>query len=363
MGHQAGSEQRAPAGSAFALGWAMAQLYGPLPGDRTDPVGHLPAVAELAPEERLDVAFAEVHALARPFGDVHSRLEAARRAWHPADRQPYLRELEALHTALLERLVAAPAELAAYQLGRALSDTCWLPEHSPGDGTVFLAQFDRRHLATLGSWLDEAAGTLPPQAAAVAGRSLQNWQDWADVNSKALTKDWSGACGPVVAALRTQGPVWRALLAGAPGATITPSINAWTRAGESTLRTARTVGRRILFHFWPLAVVIMAATAGLLYLAISDAQGTMKVWTSLVTAAGAVGLSGASFKSAAERVAEGVEQEVWHAATLDARAWEVTWLPTLPQGLVRGYRLYRRGVARPRRRAGLEPAGPQTRPG
>ena len=57
----------------------------------------------------------------------------------------------------------------------------------------------------------------------------------------------------------------------------------------------------------------------------------------------------------------GIELDLRNAATLEARAWGVTWLPTLPQSRVQRYRLASRGVAAPQVKKGLklpEPSAP-----
>jgi hypothetical protein len=119
------------------------------------------------------------------------------------------------------------------------------------------------------------------------------------------------------------------------------------------LRTVKSLTRKILLHFWPLALIILAVTAGLLYLAMTYAHGLAKYCTSLVTLVGAFGVSGASLRAAGQSAARGIEQEVWNSATLDARAWEATWLPTLVPSLRDRYRLFRRGVSPPQIKKGL----------
>jgi len=132
------------------------------------------------------------------------------------------------------------------------------------------------------------------------------------------------------------------------------SEDAWVRAGQSIARSAGLLIKTILRRFWPIVVVIAAATAGLLYLAIANSGGTAKVWTSLVTVTAALGVSGASLRSATLKAASGIEQDIWHTAALDARAWGVTWLPTLPQSPLKRFRLSSRGVAAPKIHTRLE---------
>jgi hypothetical protein len=332
----------------------MAQLYGSLSQwQKHESPDILPAVSDLGRVERIKMAFAQLKRRAEPFGDLGIEVAEKAYATDPNDLKPNLRQV---HYNILETLAGDTAELSAYQLGRALSDTCWLPGAGP-DGTLFLEQFSRHRLATLQSWMTQAGPALPLQSAAVAARSLLNWQDWADVNVDRLRdqNDWNANGPQVTQALLNQGRAWRALLSGPQSAgSNQPSTGAWIRAGESALQTARTLARKVLLHFWPVVVIILAVTGALLYLAINNAHGTAKFWTSLVTVAGAFGVSGATLRAAGQSAAQGVEQEVWNAATLVARAWEVTWLPTLPPRLRDRYVLYRRGVALPQRKKGLE---------
>src|SRR2546423_616496 len=75
-----------PPGAAFALGWAMAQLYGPVPRTQTEPALHLASVNELDASHRLEVAFAEIRALAEPFVDCATATQKAQAAWNEKDK-------------------------------------------------------------------------------------------------------------------------------------------------------------------------------------------------------------------------------------------------------------------------------------
>jgi hypothetical protein len=160
----------------------------------------------------------------------------------------------------------------------------------------------------------------------------------------------------VAAALATQGQAWHALLAGQTDISGQTSVDAWVEAGESILRSTRLLGLRILRRFWPVVVIILAATGVLLYVVSANATGTSAVWASLVTVAGAFGVSGASLRAAAKRAFSGLEQDLTRAAVTDARAWSVTWLPTLPQGFMQRHELRSRGVDVPHVKKGLESA-------
>ncbi len=356
MAVDAAGSQTPPAGSVFSLGWLMAQLYGPLQHRRArDTSAHLPTVAELDADHQMDLAFLELKDLLRPYpGRSSAGIETA---WNSPEHEGFTAAVTALHLELLKQLVRDRQQLNAYQLGRALNDTCWLPNEQAG-ADFFLREFNRHRLATLQTWLAQASGVLPPLSAATVSRSLQNWQDWADINASKIKAGWPTAHRSVVAALRNQAAAWHALLAGNADTSGQTGVDAWVHAGQSILRTARLLMLAAFRRFWPVMVILAAATGGLLYLAIANSSGTAKVWTSLVTVAAALGVSGGTLRAAAKKAASGIEQDIWHTANLDAQAWSATWLPTLPQTRLQQYRLASRGVDTPQARNGLEPPAP-----
>jgi hypothetical protein len=343
----------------FSLGWLMAQLFGPLQRRRgSDTSAHLPTISELDVDSYMEIAFLELEKLLTPLSGLSDADLLA--AWSSADHEGFTPAVKALHLKILHQLVDDPQQLSAYQLGRALSDTCWLPDEEAG-GEFVLREFGRPRLATLQAWLAEAGGALPKQAAATVSRSLQNWQDWTDINASTIKDGWATAHTSVVAALRTQASAWHAVLADETDMSGQTGIDAWVHAGESILRTVRLLMLTIVRRFWPVVLVIAAATGGLLYVVTANSSGTAKVWTSLVTVAAALGVSGAGLRAAALTAVGGIELDIRNAATLEARAWGVTWLPTLPQSRVQRYRLASRGVAAPQVKKGLklpEPSAP-----
>jgi hypothetical protein len=340
--------------AAFALGWQMAQLYGPLPQDRAAaPTDHLPSIAEYDTPARMDLAFDQLQSLLRRtrLGELEDsgHLDSCRTT-DPDRRRDALRHL---HFRILDTLDCADVRHAAsYQLGRALSDVCWFPDtrrrlarnHQRVD--VLFDQFSRTRLATLHGWLGQMS-SLAPQTAPIVSRSLQNWSDWIDANAKVLGGHWHEHEHAVVTALRTQSDAWHQLLSSEQANRGQPPMGAWIHAGESILRGARAMVGKMLRWFWLVALLIVAATAGLLYLALHDAHGTAKVWTALLTVAGGISISGAGLRSGAAKLAGGLEQTAYQAADLDAQAWTITWLPSIHQGPVTRYRLHQRGVAPP----------------
>jgi hypothetical protein len=358
------ADQTLPAGSMFSLGWLMARLFGPFEQPDNQTWTHLPALSELGTDDYVDLAFAELDKLLSllPGGPSGAGVEAA---WKADGHAGFTAAVGQLHLEILQALAADHQQLAAYQLGRALSDTCWLPGQlagQAGGGTFVLAEFGRQPMAALQTWLAEASAVLPLQSAATVSRSLQNWQDWADVNADVIQGSWtdtsSPASAPVLQALRTQGAVWYALLSGETDMDGQLNVDAWIQAGQSIAKTTGQLVRTILRRFWPAVVIVALATAGLLFLAIDKSAGTAKVWTSLITVAAAFGITGASVRVAAKKAADGLEDDVEHAAALDARGWSVTWLPALPQSLTKRGRLARRGVAAPQVKSNLENTSP-----
>ncbi|MFI5269846.1 MAG: hypothetical protein ACHQ7M_20910 [Chloroflexota bacterium] len=136
----------------------------------------------------MEIAFLELEKLLTPLAGLSDADIKA--AWNSAGHEGFMAAVKALHLQLLHRLVDDQPQLNAYQLGRALSDTCWLPTKAAG-AEFFLGEFDRHRMATLQAWLTEAGGALPQQSAAIVSRSLQNWQDWADINASKIRAGWA----------------------------------------------------------------------------------------------------------------------------------------------------------------------------
>lgn len=356
MANAAAERAGAPSGApAFELGWLMAQAYGPLlHRPAKGEAEHLPTSAELSRADQAHVLFAEVEALLGNFdatlsvNDVREKFPAS--GGTPDD---YLSSLQQLNLDLLTSLsVKGTSLVAAYQFGRALSDTCWLPDAERGY-TFFLQQFDRHRVATLQAWVSQASAVLPGDTGAIMSKSLDNWQAWATANEGTLRRQWPTTERSVVASLRSQSHTWRGLLSGNTEATTTPDIDAWVHAGESLLRTAQRLGRLLVTRFWPVLVVILAAVGGLMYLSLADSAGTAKAWTSIATVAGGLGITGVGIRTAANRATGAIGESVTKTVTIEAHAWEVTLLPALKVGVIRHARLRRAGLVLPGRQRTL----------
>jgi len=361
------------AAPAFSLGWLMAQLFDERRLDITaqvmapfNPAVQLPLVADLGLAERRALALADLGFLLEsvapsvPGDDVQ-----AAGAADPVDEATYSGALRQLHEAILDKLVCDDQQIAAYQLGLALSDTCWLPSVAGGPQSL-MVMFQRSEVATVRTWLASAGTAIPdPAAATVLGQSMENWQDWIEVNAKGITRGWrDGQADAILKALRIQALAWYSLLVGDPQTSGAPSMNAWVQAGKAVVRAARVVTASVLRRFWWLVALILMLIGAVLYLVVANLHGATQVVTSVLWIAGAVGLTGAGLRSAVGKAVSGVGAEVWIAARTDAKAWSVTWLPTPPtppsgmQAMLRRVQqlrgLDRAGVAMPRYRKNIE---------
>jgi nitroreductase len=361
--------------SAFSLGWVMAQLFDArrltideLFSPPFNPLVQLPLVADLDLARRRELALTDLGDL---LGDVApgvpgEELAAVKAA--AADEKVLAATLRDLHQAILDQLVGNDQQIGAYQLGLMLSDTCWLPTVAGGPET-FMVMFQRGQVAALKTWLASAGDAIPAGSAGIVGNSVENWQDWIEVNAQAISKDWTtgGRAEQIIKALHIQSMVWHSVLVGDPQTSGAPSMSAWLQASSAVVRAARTVTVSVLRRFWWLLLLVAAVIAAVLALVIVNLHGASQVWTSILWVGGSVGISGAGLLSTVGKALSGVGSEVWVAARADALAWNVTWLPTLEQSRSQRRSLDRAGLAMPELNPDLEavavPAELTLRPG
>jgi hypothetical protein len=348
------------ASAAFAAGWLMADIYGRLaPADApaaeppaadaaaaaVEVLPYLPAVDDLDLLHRRRLAVADLSTELSKLGDAGLSATEVEKATDK-DVKEFRKAVGALNLTILQRLGPPEAKLRpAYEAGMALGTLCWLPDKpSADDGADFARRLSRPKVADIQAWLDQASSALPAQSAAIVIRSLGNWQAWLDANSNQMSgSKWTDSIRPsVVAALDAQRRLWKGILSG--DARTEPTIDAWIHAGESTVRTTRQLAAKILRPFWSVAVVVLAVVAGLVFLAINKGAGETKLWATMATIGGGFGVTGVSLRAAGKKAAGTIEQSVWRAADLDARAWAVTWLPSLKLGPVGRHRLAKAGV-------------------
>jgi hypothetical protein len=345
----------------FALGWLMAELFD---GRRRKSVANrqpafdgavqLPLVSDLDEPDLMNFLVTDLADLLGPYprlSDDDVRAQAARRSGatgEPFDQGAFDASLSKLHLDILDELADEQEQLNAYQLGLALSDMCWLVTSSVG-ADAFVAMFKRGQVAAMQTWLNGAGSAVPPLSASIVGQSMSKWADWVDVNAPRITGQsaWASSADVLVNALRVQGGVWRSVLTADPEVSLQPAMGAWAQAASAVTRAAKTVTVSVLKRFWPIVIVVLAALGGLLYLVISNLSGASQAWASMVTVVALLGAGGAGLGSGVSRAFGGIGFEIWSAAKLDAQAWNVTWLPALPQSAVQRNKLDNRGVAAP----------------
>jgi hypothetical protein len=353
-----------PVGSVFALGWLMAELFDARRRRSFDvrlpafsETVQLPLISDLGDAELLDFLVTDLHDLLAPYPDASDaavRAEAAKKqpgSAEPFSQQSFDQEVRKLHLAVLDQLADEQQQLNAYQLGLALSDMCWLPSAEGLDS--FIGMFKRGQVAAMQTWLNGAGSAIPPSTAAIVGQSLSHWADWIDVNAPHLAAA-NGNTGTVISALRVQGEVWHSILTADPDVSLDPSMGAWVQAGSAIVRATGMLSTAILRRFWPVVLFAMAALAGLLYLVIATLSGASQVWASLVTVAAVVGCSGVGLGTGVSSAFGGVGYEIWNAAKLEAQAWNITWLPAMPQRTMQRVKLENRGVAAPQIRKNVD---------
>jgi hypothetical protein len=313
----------------------------------------LPLVSDLDRPERLNFLMALLGDLLLPFPKLSG--EPVKDQLNDPAR--YKDALRALHSQTLDELADEQEELSAYQLGLALSDMCWLPSVNTGPD-VFIETFTRGQVAGLTDFLNGAGAAIPPNSAAIIGKSLANWQDWIDVNATKLKQTpvttWAQDTNPVLRGLRVQGTAWHSVLTADPDVSVQPTLGAWAHAAAAVARAVRAVTFTILRRFWPLALVFVAALALLLYLVIANLSGASQAWASLTTVGAFVGGGSFTLGTGVTRSFSGISSEVWSAAKLDAQSWNITWLPAMPQTMKQRAQLDRRAVAVPQVRKHLD---------
>ena len=374
---------------AFSLGWVMAQLFDPrrlrldaLVQPPYNPASQLPLLSELDAPGLVEVAAADLafllasvaESLSGTSGaDVQTTAKVAsdnaRTAGTaevlPDDLSALNAAVRRLHLDILATLVVDDQKIAAYQLGLALSDTCWLPSADDKDATTFMLVFRRSQVAALRGWLAAAGSELPPASAATIGQSLENWQDWIELNATRITAEWAAQsqplARPVVEAVRIQAQAWHSVLVGDPQTSGPSAMGAWVQAGSSAVRAARQLAASVVRRFWIPVTIAAVLVVGVIAVVLVDLRGAQQAWSGLATVAVTLAGGGAALRAAVNRAIGGVESEIWKAAQADARAWNVTWLPTLPQSPAQRKQVARSmdrlGIAMPRYRENLESAG------
>lgn len=294
---------------AFALGWQLSELFRADLRDRSERRDDdLPDLGWLSDDERREISVDQVQGalfqlqpaiqkagLTLPADELNA-VRTALTNWD-SDGSP---AVKALHLRLLATLIAADFRLGkAYQLGRALADTCRKPSGAAG----VRHELEPFRVAKPLAWLDELSTALPPHAAHSVYTSLKQWSDW------------TGDERPDDAMIRRQGELWRALLSGEKQGTEMLEIRNYLHAASKVAGRMSGVFWRVLLHFWWLVLVVIALIAGSVVLFVGG--GGSHIVAGGATLVAAFGLGWKGVGGALGKLAGKLEQPLW-GAVLDA---------------------------------------------
>jgi hypothetical protein len=305
--------------AAFAVGWQVGELLqlahayagsgnGASPGDE-EPDGErtqLNIEAVKAGVCRLRPHLEEVDL---PEIAVPPAIDAAATASALAEAGDDLNEFDAQ---LRNRLNAADFRLGkGYRLGRELAETCLNPEtrdeFDHAFGTRMVDVRDR---------LADLATVLPPHASRAVALSIRTWERWAaepSIDGRAVV--WEREWPAVRAALRRQGQLWRALLSGEKDGRdmlrVDDYLDATARLLRKTTRLMFGGVRSPLVAGGGVVLIVILIGVGVFLFASGDTNGTRGAG-GLLTALGALGLTGAGVRRAVSSTAAQLQQWLWN---------------------------------------------------
>jgi len=340
---------------ALQAGWTMAVLYGTIQPQHAG-IRHLPTVHELPEDQRREVELTRLRHLVQRMAQLpefaESDLSDIVHVHGAAEA-----ELKELNLAILKVLAATQPDIElGYELGRSLRDTVNPPPDENGAGSLaaaLCAMLERGRVAKLQEWLATLSAKFPQQAAAIVATSLGRWSDLAmattcsSTKTRLADKDTAKAAEAMADYLLPQGDLWLMLLTGARSITGLLSPEGYVAAGEAALRRSARIVRGILKHYWVAWLLLAVATGGLLLLSFRYLGGAAKVWTSIGTLGGSLGISARSITSKAARLTAEAERPVLAMAEEDVMAWAITTLPPVSLTRAGTRRLRKAGIAPP----------------
>jgi hypothetical protein len=327
---------------AFVFGWRMAELYdredlpAPRPPATDAPLpSHLPGASEMSDYEKarllVDQAQAASRSLAATLGvelpTLDTVIETLRRPGHHSDE--VRREIMAAYVEVRDRVAgAAPLAATSCGVGRMLADTSLLPR--TGHADLLEERFDPFRLSNAYRWLDDLSAALPPHAAGAVKASLAEWEGWVQSLPRTAGK-LRPECldGAVVRKLRSQGEMWRRLVAGEVAGRSLLRSDDYVAAGERLLQSGRKIAGRFVLRWWPGLLAIAAVTAAALWVAVTYApSGSPRVAAVLVSVAGALGVSWKTVSATLGKALNQAEALLWESEVIVAIGKAATIHPT-----------------------------------
>lgn len=308
--------------TAFALGWETASLFrgSSFDSGRGDVGGDdaLPGLTGFTPEQRTELAVDLIEAkLCKLEGRLTAtgpvdpaRIEQLRGELGKGvdDREPLRGAVRELHLEALRTLTAADLRLGrAYGLGHALADTCLRPR----DRESFDAAFGERLIAVK-DWLADLASSFPPHSSRAVVLSLRAWERWAaDPRLDEEPLAWSTHGAGVRDALHRQGELWRDLLARDKDGGDMLDTGHYLSAANSLIATMASTLLSFLKPLWwvlLIAIPLLCAGVALLFTDTGD-----QAVGAILTALGALGITGAGLKTRLGKVATQLQSQLWGA--------------------------------------------------
>jgi hypothetical protein len=345
--------------TAFSLGWETASLFhgasfdpqaaaGPVAAPDADA---LPGLTGLDAGERtglaIDLIETKLRKLSSQLGaeglGESEQLQGLRLvAGMESTSAESLREaVRSLHVHALAKLTAAELRLGrAYGLGHALAETCLLPT----DRASFDRAFGAR-LVCVKDWLADLASSFPPHSSRAVVVSLRAWEEWAAeprVDDEPLA--WARHGAGVRDALRRQGELWRDLLACDKDGRDMLDTDHYIGAARALVVMMASKVWRFMRPVWaPFAIATLVLTAGIALLALAGAAG--QVVGAVLTAAGALGITGAGLRARLGGIAGQLQKRLWGAELDLAIARAVLIGPAGWDGGIEGATVPATGVA------------------
>ena len=314
---------------AVSLGWQMSCLFRTATcQSRRKPKlpTHLPTAHSASASRRTEFAIAEVHATLNrlELGGAAKEEEELSATFknNEKDTEDVKRCVYTLHMGILREAFAKERALGqAYELGRALADTC--PEAIDRDEMA--RQLGRYRLDEIGRWLADLATRLPDHASRAVRISMARWKIAAQDGASSEIFQ-AQEVGQLHRALRRQVEIWRSLLTGEKLAKDTLGTGGYARAVGLAVSDTRRVLLGYLWRFLPFVILVLVLL-GVGIWGLSTYEATAKVIASLAAIIGALGISWKGVGSTLGRLASEVEEPIWQGALDVVVADDITQQP------------------------------------
>lgn len=323
------AEQSSRYCEAVSLGWQMSCLFRTATCQSTGKPklpARLPTVHSASRSRRTEFAIAEVHATLGRLGLGGAAKEEDELSTtfqnNEKDNEDVKRCVYTLHMGIMREAFAKERAIGqAYELGRALADTC--PEAIDSDEMA--RTLNRYRLDEIGRWLADLATRLPDHASRAVRISMTRWKIAAQQGASS-TLFQAEELGQVHRALHRQVEIWRSLLTGQKLAKDTLGSGGYARAVGLAVSDTRRVLFGYLWRFLPFVIVVVALL-GVGIWGVTNYEETAKVIASLGAIIGALGITWKGVGSTLGHIASEVEEPIWQGALDVVVADDITQQP------------------------------------